>query len=635
MGNGSVASISQGNEPVSHAPGIGDYAVVGDCRSSALISRSGSVDWLCWPRFDSPSIFGALLDHQKGGHFAIGPAGPSTVERQYVGSTNVLETTFRTDTGTLRLTECMPVAAEREKRRQLWPARHLLRVVECVDGEIDVQVHCAPRPDYARAMPAVHDRGALGIFYEHGASVFVLRSEIPLTASPASGAAGGTMWLRSGERRYVSLVFAETEPVVLASLGATTESQLRTSLRWWDTWGSRCTYQGPYRAAVLRSALTLKLMSHAPSGALVAAPTTSLPETLGGVRNWDYRYCWLRDASLTLQALFGLGYADEAEAFLAWLLHATRLTQPELQTVYDVYGESRLPERELPHLRGFADSRPVRVGNDARSQLQLDVYGEVVDAVYEFVRRGGRIAPRTARMLVGLGKTVCRRWREPDEGIWEIRGGRRQHTYSKAMCWVALDRLLKMREAGHVRLRMPAEHFARERQTIRQEIERRGYNARLRSYVSVLDGDDVDASLLLLARFGYIDPRAPRMLSTRACIDERLSVNGLLYRYRDHADGLPPGEGAFGICGFWDVACRARQGDVNGATLAFEHLLSFANDVGLFAEETDPRTGAALGNFPQAFTHVGLIDAALTLEDCAGRAPAAVEHPSRPAEAPV
>jgi GH15 family glucan-1,4-alpha-glucosidase len=357
-------------------------------------------------------------------------------------------------------------------------------------------------------------------------------------------------------------------------------------------------------------------MAYAPSGAVVAAPTTSLPEMVGGVRNWDYRYCWLRDASFTLRALFALGYAEEATAFLDWMLHATRPTWPELQVLYDVFGEARLPEREVPHLVGYADSRPVRIGNDAHQQLQLDVYGEVVDAVSRFARRGGRFDRDTERLLDNLGHTVCVRWREPDEGIWEGRSGRYHHTHSKVLCWVALDRLIQMHEGGAISVCV--DDLRVERDAIRAEIEARGYNGALGSYTSTLDGDELDASLLTLPLYGYVDGAQPRMQSTCTLTHERLGHGALIFRYQGTDDGLPPGEGAFGIASFWAVECLARGGDLNAATAAFEQLLAYANDVGLYAEEIDPETGAALGNFPQAFTHVGLINAALTLAERGG-----------------
>jgi GH15 family glucan-1,4-alpha-glucosidase len=590
---------------------IGDYAIIGDCRSAALISRDGSIDWLCWPRFDSPSLFGALLDAGKGGRFAIAPATAWTATRRYVGDTNVLETTFRTAGGVVRLTDLMPVASEAEKRRELWPQHQILRRIECLEGEVPIEMICLPRPDYARTVPRLRDRGHLGVYYENDGTVLILRSDMPLALSSDFSDASARVTLHEGERRYVSLVFSAGDPAVIPPLGAEAEQKIATSLRWWEAWASVCTYTGPYRAAVIRSALTLKLMTYAPSGAVIAAPTTSLPEKIGGVRNWDYRYCWLRDASLTLQALFDLGYLTEAEAFLSWMLIATRLTWPELRVLYDVYGRTHLDEHELPHLAGYANSRPVRIGNDARGQLQLDIYGEMLDAVYQFVRRGGRLDRVISRRLVKLGNAVCRLWCEPDEGIWEGRGGRLQHTYSKAMCWVALDRLIKLHdECG---LAIPVQRFSAVRAEIQQAIESRSFNVEIDSYVSFFEGSDVDASLLQLARHGYVDPGSPRMRATYERIEERLGVNGLLYRYLGHLDGLPPGEGAFGICSFWAVSIQALQGDVDGATTAFEHVLTFANDVGLFAEEIDPDSGAALGNFPQAFTHVGLIDAALTL----------------------
>jgi GH15 family glucan-1,4-alpha-glucosidase len=425
----------------------------------------------------------------------------------------------------------------------------------------------------------------------------------------------GCATIDAGDRRFLSLAFDTEAPAVIPPLGAAARERLDRSIRWWQDWAAQCRYEGPYREAVVRSALTLKLQTFAPSGAIIAAPTTSLPEQLGGDRNWDYRYCWLRDASFTVRALFDLGYRDEGEAFVSWLLHATRLTWPELQVLYDVYGEARIPERELDHLSGYDGARPVRVGNDAFGQLQLDVYGEVVDAAARFVAAGGCLDRDARRMLCGLGQTVCRRWQEPDEGIWEGRSGRFHHTHSKALCWVALDRLIALHERHG--LDLPVDRFRAAREAIREAIETHGFNTRLGSYTRLFDGDDLDASLLTLPLYGYIDAEHPRMRSTCARIHERLGHDSLVYRYdRSTEDGLPPGEGAFGICGFWAVECRARGGDLRGATRDFEQLLQYGNDVGLFAEEIDPQNGRALGNFPQAFTHIGLINAALTLEEC-------------------
>jgi GH15 family glucan-1,4-alpha-glucosidase len=333
---------------------------------------------------------------------------------------------------------------------------------------------------------------------------------------------------------------------------------------------------------------------------------------LGGERNWDYRYCWLRDASLTLRAFEDLGFTTESEAFLSWLLHATRLTWPDLQVLYDVYGEARIPETVLHHLEGYARSAPVRVGNAAIDQLQLDTYGEVMDAAWHYVERGGRLDRTTVRTLVGLGDAVVRRWQEPDEGIWEPRSGRQQRTHSKAMCWVAMDRLVRLCERHEVQA--DTARFTRVRGAIREAIEARGYSERLGSYVSVFDGGTVDASLLLLSLMGYANPRSGRMRGTVRRVRERLGVTGgLLYRYLNEDDGLTGAEGAFGICSFWGAAACALQGDVAVARDEFEQLLSYGNDLGLFAEEIDADTGAAVGNFPQAFTHVGLINAAMII----------------------
>jgi len=613
--------MSDSTEPA-YRP-IGDYALVGDCRSAALISSTGSIDWLCWPRFDSPSIFAALLDCRRGGFFRIAPVEPFTTTRRYVGETAVLETTFQTANGIMRLIDLMPVASEGEKARDLWPDHELLRRVECLEGTVEIDVLFDPRPDYGRMIPRLIDRQTFGLVCEHRAQVIALRSEIPLVNGERPGARGRAR-LQAGEARTLSVTYDRWLPVVLLPLGGGAGERIARSLAWWQAWMRGCSYDGPYAEMVRRSAITLKLMTYAPSGAVIAAPTASLPEQIGGVRNWDYRYCWLRDASLTLRAFDDLGFTVEGEAFLSWILHATRLTWPELQVLYDVYGEARIPESTLDHLEGYAGSVPVRVGNAAIDQLQLDTYGEVIDAAWRYCGRGGGLDRTTARTLVGLGDTVIRRWHEPDEGIWEPRRGRQHHTHSKAMCWVALDRLVRLCERRHVQA--AAARFARTRDAIREVIEAHGYSVRLGSYVSIFDGETLDASLLLLSLMGYADPQSPRMRGTLARVRERLGADAgwgaLLYRYLDEDDGLPGSEGAFGICGFWGVEARALQGEVAAARSDFERLLSFGNDVGLFAEEIDPEDGAAMGNFPQAFTHVGLINAAVTLARLQGEGPA-------------
>ena len=603
----------------SHYPPISDYALIGNCRSAALVSKGGSIDWLCWPRFDSPSVFAAILDAERGGRFAVTPVRPWTSSRRYVGESAVLETTFRTETGVARLTDLMPVMQEGDKADELWPDHEVLRRIECVEGTMDVDVLFDPRPNYARATPWFR-QGPFGLTCAHRNQIIALQSDRPLELPGANcGPARRRATLAAGDSWTLSLAYSEQTPAILAPLGSDALYRIDRSVRWWSDWMSACAYQGPWAPLVRRSAVILKLMTYSPSGAIVAAPTTSLPEEVGGVRNWDYRYCWLRDSSMTLRALFDLGFAIEGEAFLSWMLHATNLTWRNVQVMYNVFGEWRLPEEVLDHLEGFRGSSPVRVGNEASDQLQLDIFGEVIDAAWVFVRRGGVLDRATGRMLARLGKAVCQRWTEPDEGIWEPRAGRKHHTHSKMMCWVALDRLIRLANAGHVDV--DARTLATVRDQVRAAIESRGYSERLGSYVSVFDQETLDASLLLLALTGYADPTSARMRGTAARVREQLGANGLLYRYLDEDDGLPPGEGAFGICSFWAVRERVLAGELDTAQAEFEHIASFANDLGLFAEEIDPRTGEALGNFPQAFTHVGAINAAHAIAASTGEAP--------------
>jgi GH15 family glucan-1,4-alpha-glucosidase len=588
---------------------IDDHALIGDGRSAALVARDGTVDWLCWPAFDSPALFAGLLD-PHGGAFSIVPAGRFQARRRYLPGTNVLETCLAARDAQVVVVDCMPMLDD-PPARELVPERELLRIVRCERGDVELAVTVDARPAFGRARRSWRDAGELGFHLRSGRELLALRSE-PALRADGDGVLRGRVRLRAGEVARFSLTHALDAPAVLPPLGERAEAALAATVRVWRAWSRRVRYHGPFRDAVVRSALVLKLLAHSATGAIVAAPTTSLPERLGGPLNWDYRYCWLRDASLTVRALFGLGFGEEGGAFLGWLLHTTRLTRPALRVLYDVYGREPAREVELP-LAGYRDSRPVRVGNAAMGQLQLDVYGEVVDAAAQLVGQGLRLDRETSGMLRALGDFVCRRWREPDEGIWEPRGGRRHHTHSKVLCWVALDRLLRMHRAGHLP-RADVARYERERQALRDAIERHGWSDRLRSYTQVFDGDEVDAALLQLAWYGYASAGSPRMRSTFARVEAELGAGrGLLRRYRTSPELR---EGAFGICGFWAAEYLALGGGTAEDALArIEALLGHANEVGLFAEETDPETGDALGNFPQAFTHIGLVNACLTVEE--------------------
>lgn len=587
---------------------IKDYGLIGDCRAAALVSKYGSIDWLCWPRFDSPSIFSALLDREKGGCWSIQPTEQFKVDRSYVQDSAVIETRFLARHGAATLTDLMPVASEAFKRQHLLPDHQLVRQVQCTDGEIPMQIEFHPRADYGARSLKISELGRLGIRIDVGKGAYWLHSTTPMKIE--NDHATARIALKRGDRLQFSLTYAEESPSVLPALGESLADGIERSVKWWQQWAARARYDGPYREDVMRSALTLKLLAYAPSGAIVAAPTTSLPESIGGSLNWDYRYCWLRDASLTIRAMLGLGYVEEAESFLTWMLHATRQTQPKLRVLYNVFGRIAPHEQELDSLAGYLGSHPVRVGNGARQQFQLDIYGEVIDATAQYAQFSGGFDRTTQRVLIGFGKYVARNWDRPDEGIWEPRSGRENHTYSRLMCWVALDRLLALSEKG-ILSGVPREWFLGERDRIRKQIETRGWSEKEQSYVSVLDGTDVDAALLRISWYGFEKPDSPRMQATYRKICEKLGLNGLVFRYPSQ-----PSEGAFGICSFWAVEHLA----IGGATARqaherFEKLLKYQNDLGLFAEEIDPRTGDALGNFPQAFTHVGLISAALTLQE--------------------
>jgi GH15 family glucan-1,4-alpha-glucosidase len=601
---------------------IADYAIIGCTRSAALISKEGSIDWLCWPRFDAPSIFARILDYQHGGFFAIHPSGEFTSKRRYLPSTNVLETTFESGTGTVKLLDLMPVMREGDKKRLLTPFRQILRRIECTSGEVTMEVQFSPRPNYGRASDLAY-RGDC-ICSQQIPTVLHLRSDIRFELAGPDASARFTT--RQGEQHDFALAFDDHAPAVFPQIGNEATTEIERTIAFWREWASQFSYEGAYQEGVLRSALVLKLLSYAPSGGIIAAPTTSLPEKIGGVRNWDYRYCWLRDASFTVAALDDCGFTDEGAAFVDWMLYATQLTHPRLQILYSVFGEARIEERTLQHFEGYQRSAPVRAGNDAHDQVQLDIYGEVLGAVEENLElNSGQDKPRRLyrdeqRLLCRLADRVAERWKEPDSGIWEKRSDRKQHVHSKVMAWAALDcaeRLVQKKVIPGDRLKV----WQRTKEEIRQAVLEHGYNPQMRSFVSIFDGDELDSSLLYISRVGFLSADDARITETIEAIRRRLGRDDLLYRYEMRTDdGLPPGEGAFLPCSFWLVEALAIAGRPEEGADLYEKLLARCNDVGLYSEEVDVESGVLLGNFPQALTHVAMMNAAVCLDEkMAGR----------------
>ncbi|HJV63294.1 MAG TPA: glycoside hydrolase family 15 protein [Albitalea sp.] len=613
-------------------PRIGDYAAIGDCRTLALVSRFGSIDWYCLPHFSGPSVFAALLDRRRGGRFALIPLDIQSIEQHYLEQSNVLQTRFICRDGVLELTDFMtmrdvPAAADE------CGSHEIVRIARCLAGEVTLQALLAPRPDYARCVPRL-TLDAPGRWRCSGAGVDLQVDTTLPCRRVSDGTLQGLARLRQGESHELILA----SPVPANATGAAGEAlrdiaqaSLDATLAWWRSWSARCVYDGPYGEAVIRSCLALKLLNHVPTGAVVAAGTTSIPEADTGDRNWDYRYCWLRDTSLVLQAFIDLGHADEGDAFLRWLLHATRRSRPGLQVVYDVHGNTLLDEQTLPHLSGYHGIGPVRIGNAASRQSQHDVYGEVILTAFDHVQRGGRLDHQEMTLLAGFADAVCRVWREPDHGIWEIRLPPRHNTHSKLMCWAALDRMLAL----HERLGLPldAARLARERAAIRADIEAHGFSREVNSYVGHYGSRAADASLLLIPRLRYLDANDPRVQGTVSHVLRQLSVDGLLYRYPpgEKYDGVEGVEHLFAMCSFWCVDCLTRQNRIDDARAMYERLLRLRNHAGLYAEEFGVHDGRPLGNFPQAFSHVGLITAALTMAETRPR-PAAGAATARAGE---
>jgi GH15 family glucan-1,4-alpha-glucosidase len=607
------------------SPKIGDYALIGNCRSAALVNKYGSIDWCCLPEFHSPAVFAALLDREKGGCLSIAPTGNFHSFQRYISDTNVVETVFQTNGGEVKLTDAFVATTEEEKKRSLFPDHEILRMVQCTSGTMQLGMEFSPTLFYGKRRAELEDNKKLGIKFSWKENSFVLLTTLPIEQiHVGQSKASAQFILRERESALFSFSCSRQSPAVLPELQITGWERMQQTIDYWKSWISQCHYKGIYRDLVRRSALALKLLSHAPSGAIIAAPTTSLPEDPGGKRNWDYRYCWLRDASFTVRALINLGFKEEAHAYMNWILHATQLTQPKLQVLYSVYGQARLKEQEIHWMEGYENSKPVRIGNGAYSQLQLDVYGEVLDAFFSYSKLVKEFDRSSRKFILGLAEVICKQWSHPDNGIWEVRSSPAHHTHSKVMAWVGLDRVLKLCRK-YKWSNIPIEKYEGIKKEIGQQIEQFGYNTELNSYTREFNGNSLDASSLVFSLVGYCSAHSPKMLSTIQRISQQLSENKLLFRYRS-ADGVSGSEGAFGICNFWLSENLAKAGDLKGAMAVFETLQKGASPSGLFSEEIDPGSYKLRGNYPQGFTHIGLINAALSINKALLKETGTYEH---------
>lgn len=591
--------------PISH------YALLSDCQGAALVSRAGSIDWACLPRFDSPSAFARILD-ERGGHWRIEPTRPYEAERAYLPDTMVLRTEFRTPEGSAVVTDAMVLGAGEAGHRIGKNSPHVIvRKLEGISGSVELQVEVAPRPGYGLTEPVLI-KEAGGVRSRGGTYSCVVSADVPLQVK--GGDATATIRLQAGQAVHFTLHAVspwEDPPGYLS--GGDIGALLDDTIAGWRSWSElhQKGYEGPYAEMVRHSGRVLQALTYAPTGAIIAAPTTSLPETIGGTRNWDYRFCWVRDASLTLEALWVAACPHEAGDFFAFLATAAGGRIPagkDLQVLYGVGGERLVPEHELSHLTGYRGSLPVRIGNGAWDQAQLDVYGELLNAAWLLAGEVGQFDPFTAQFLIDVADTAAARWTEPDHGIWEIRDAPRHFLHSKLMCWVALDRAIQMAD------RLGAEDRVQEwtatRDRIRSTIEAQGWSEKAGAYTQSFGSDDLDASSLMLLITGFLPATDRRMRSTIEAVATSLTDDrGFVYRYL-RPDGLPGKEGTFAVCTCWLVQCLAEIGEISRARQLLDRIVGLANDVGLLSEEVDPHTGELLGNFPQAFTHIGLVNAA-------------------------
>lgn len=579
---------------------IEDYALLGDCETAALVGKDGSIDWLCWPSFASEACFCALLGTQENGYWRISPAGSAfKTTRKYRDHTLILESVFESPLGSVKLIDFMPIRDH---------CSSVVRIVQGLRGELPIRMELALRFDYGRTVPwvtALND----GIRAVAGPNLVMLHASVPVRGEGLKTTADFTV--KAGATAWFTLTHGtsfDPDPVALDPAQAEAETEA-----FWTEWAGRLTYQGPYRSFVERSVITIKAMTYRPTGGLVAAMTTSLPECVGGERNWDYRYCWLRDTTLSLLALVGAGYYEEATAWQDWLLRALAGSPDQVQIMYGLKGERQLVEWEADWLPGYENSKPVRIGNAAAGQIQLDIYGEMLNCFYHAQQSLAAHGEDEFRVLALLLEHLETVWHQPDEGIWETRGGPRQYTYSKVMAWVAFDRALKL--AGELGYEAPLARWESLRDTIHREICKNSYNEQKNCFVQSYGSDQLDAALLLMPLVGFLPPDDPRIRSTVEAIERELMIGGFVLRYNTTKvdDGLPPGEGVFLACSFWMVSTLKAIGRENDARKLFERLLSLANDVGLLSEEYDPSSGRLLGNFPQAFSHIALLSAAFQL----------------------
>lgn len=586
---------------------IENYGIIGDLHSVALVGMDGSIDFMCFPNFDSPSIFAALLDKEKGGRFLLAPVLENVRHRQmYLPDSNILLTRFLSEQGVVEISDFMPVERDMEH------AHDLIRRVKVVRGEVKIRMICDPRFDYGRADHKVEKKKDEFLFISQGQDKTAVRLKLEVPGRVRNGAVVSEFTLRAGQTAAFILEEVREGQESFCKQDNYVPESFKATLNFWRSWVARSNYKGRWRETVNRSALTLKLLTSKPNGSIVAAPTFGLPEQIGGMRNWDYRYVWIRDASFTLYGLIRLGYTEEAADFMNWIeARCGELTEDgALQIMYGIDGRHDLPEQELNHWEGYRGSQPVRIGNAAHKQLQLDIYGELMDSVYLYNKFGQPISYDLWRNLVRLINWVCMNWRRKDAGIWEVRGGAQEFLFSRLMCWVAVDRGIRLAEKRS----FPAP-FSEWRQ-VRDEIYRQIFNdfwsEERKAFMQYRGHDATDAANLLMPLVKFISPTDPRWLSTLRVIENELVDDSLVFRYRGD-DGLDGEEGTFCMCSFWYVECLTRAGDVDKARFVFEKMLGYSNHLGLYAEELGP-AGEHLGNFPQAFTHLGLISAAYALD---------------------